>query len=95
MPRDPRIDNETPCTQDPELWFEVKKSSRDRAKRMCHNLCEVREACLQIGLVLTSTQKAQIPRVEEGIWGGYDYDERMQIAAMRQERQVQREEKAS
>jgi hypothetical protein len=76
-----RIESNTPCTQDPELWFEEKNVSRDKAKRMCRTLCDVQETCLRNGLVPTTSEKAQHPLLPHGIWGGYDRDERIQIAA--------------
>jgi hypothetical protein len=76
-----RIESNTPCTQDPELWFEEKNVSRNKAKRMCRTLCDVQETCLRNGLVPTTSEKAQHPLLPFGIWGGYDRDERVQIAA--------------
>jgi WhiB family redox-sensing transcriptional regulator len=51
---------------DPELFFAPRARAQRKAKAICGK-CGVREACLTFALEL---------RIEHGVWGGMNVDER-------------------
>lgn len=54
------VDQETPCREDPELWFAESPVDVELAKELC-SACPVREACLAGALER---------REPWGVWGG-------------------------
>lgn len=55
---------------DPELMYPVKGGSPKAAKRLCNEVCPVREACLEDALL-------HLDRY--GIWGGLTDKERQRV----------------
>jgi WhiB family redox-sensing transcriptional regulator len=59
-----------PCQTDPEAFFPERGGSNQDAKRMCRQVCKLREACLQYALDT---------RVQYGIQGGFTAREQVLI----------------
>lgn len=53
-------DVETPCLQDPELWFAEEPADVELAKQLCQH-CPIQDMCL------TGAQERREPC---GVWGG-------------------------
>ncbi len=63
------------CSQtDPDAFFPTTGSTNRNAKLIC-NHCPVRQDCLEYALTATDGYGHMMP----GIWGGYSYNERLQI----------------
>jgi WhiB family redox-sensing transcriptional regulator len=58
----------------PDLWFTQGKIPELSAKRICNNICPVREECLAFALTF----------MQEGVWGGTTDKERNKIRLERQ-----------
>ncbi|ATG86491.1 WhiB family transcription factor [Mycobacterium phage Finemlucis] len=67
---------------DPEIFFPVEKASTEPAKRICNNVCEVRQQCLEAAL---REEYGLCANMRFGVRGGLGAKGRYELARRRGE----------